>query len=70
MDNLSDIIKLTASTGYLPASYTGTNKDQRPKFYPEELFSRFSFDYKYIDAIINTIKEDDIYQCKSAYSQE
>jgi len=68
MENLSDILKLTASTKYLPASYTGTGKDERPKYYPEELFSRFSFESKYIDAVINTIKEDDIYQCKSAYS--
>jgi len=70
LESLNDVIKLTASTGYLPASYMGAPKDQRPKYYPEELFNRFSFESKYIELVINTIKDDDIYKCKSAYPGE
>lgn len=65
--NITNIVSLCKETGYLPASYTGLDKDTRPKFYPEEYFMRFAFDEKLIEAIVNAIKDDDIYKYLTAY---
>lgn len=63
---MSEVCRLFKDSGFLPASYTG-EKEVRPEYYPEEYFSRFSFEDDVIEAVINTMKDGDIYSNMAAY---
>lgn len=62
---MNEVCKLVRSTGY---SYNRkTTAEILPKNYPCDYFSRFSIDRVLIEHLINTIKDDDVYNQLSAY---
>lgn len=58
-DFVNEVCKLVKSTGY---SYVSkTREDKYPPNYPVDYFSRFNIDRVLIEQLINTLKDDDVY---------
>jgi len=61
-DYANDVCRLIKNTGYY--INTKTKEEKLPKNYPVDYFSRFSIesiDRSLIESLINTLKDDDIY---------
>jgi hypothetical protein len=58
-DYVNEVVKLVRNTGYLYDPKAKT--EVVPKMYPCEYFNRYSIDRVLIEYLINSIKDDDIY---------
>lgn len=58
-DYVNEVVKLVRNTGYLYDPKAKT--EVVPKMYPCEYFNRYSTDRVLIEYLINSIKDDDIY---------
>jgi hypothetical protein len=67
-DYANEVCRLIKSTGY---SYNPRTKEEKlPKNYPVDYFNRFSIeaiDRSLIETLINTLKDDDIYNQLAAF---
>jgi hypothetical protein len=59
------VAKLVKTTGYFINKATG--KETIPELYPAKYFSRFKLDRTLIESLINSMKDDDIYDKISVY---
>lgn len=64
-DYVNEVCKLVRGTGYVYDPKTQV--EVVPKNYPCEYFNRYSIDRVLIEYLINSIKDDDIYNQLSAY---
>jgi len=64
--NSTAVAKLIKSTGYFYNKATG--KETIPDLYPAKYFSRFRLDSKLVESLINTMKDDDIYEKLAVYA--
>lgn len=64
-DYVTEVCKLVRGTGYLYDPKTKT--EVVPKKYPTEYFNRYSLDRGVCEYLINSIKDDDIYNQLTAY---
>ena len=64
-DFVNDVCKLVKTTGYY--YNPKTQAELLPKNYPCDYFGRFSIDRVLTEHLINTIKDDDVYNQLAAY---
>ena len=64
-DYVNEVCKLIKTTGY--QYFPKTRNEILPKNYPCDYFQRFSIDRVLIEILINTIKDDDVYNQLAAY---
>lgn len=64
-DYTNEVCKLCRNTGYLYNKKT--KQESIPKNYPSDYFSRYPMDKTLIETLINTLKDDDIYNLLAAY---
>lgn len=64
-DNTTQVAKMCKNTGFY--SSLSEDKHHLPQKYPMDYFGRFNLDRILIETLINTLKDDDIYNQLSAY---